>query len=350
MITRDSHIRKTISILSNGVDISDNVLNIAYSKALDSRRDSSFNCPVFGSGLHFGATSALLDTMYRFFQDEHRLAEVLTGRFSQIVAQMAIASAMRKGYSAKKSKSKLKTSFSVQRNLLAEIDSIKSIANGILFSSERNRHLVIPMSVKKINRPNELYDNKVFAELTCRRFLGEDIKFFLFTDRQVFDNISKICIFNTEQNSPEDLEWIIVPTTENEKYSQISNAWQHTVSRAGSIRCVNPIISSFYAAAHNWVQLELGIGGVNTTYLEDELNNPRNSIPAKEVMVPDLSLGLIVPKTKIQTRILNHIKSNPDAFSSAIDVYNSMPNPPSKNAFYDNFAALARIGQKAIMD
>ena len=67
MITRNSHIRKTISILSNGVDISDNVLNIAYSKALDSRRDSSFNCPVFGSGLHFGATSALLDTMYRFF-------------------------------------------------------------------------------------------------------------------------------------------------------------------------------------------------------------------------------------------------------------------------------------------
>ena len=349
---------KTINLLIEGHDVSDEVLTISLNQANERQRHTFFNCRKFGSDLHFQATLALLENCYRYCQAPDLIAGVLSGGFGRSITGMAIAAAMKNTNNAKRIRKKMRTSFSVQRNLYEENESIFSIANGILFCSEESRHFVIPKKVS-IQQVDPILGVSI-GFITCQNYFGKDVEFVASCQSFVLDGIKEICEYNTQQTSPETLHWVNILTRENELFKDLfpnSEVWRHSIIRPKTILKQSTrslIISAFFVAAGNWLQLELGMGRMPYVYMEEALNNARTTLAQKEKMVPLLALDKIHVKKPLEKRILKEIMDHGDRFESPGDVFDSlvqsMNSPPDRKTFNKYFKNLVDITTRMIDD
>jgi hypothetical protein len=291
-------VRRTLTALSDGSNISNSTLTSAMNIALEDFSNQDFSCDMFGSGLNFGATAVLMDLLFRSNEDPQRFGEILVGNFGNIVCSQAISSMLkgkRTSFARNTDSKKLKTSFSVPRDYWSESDAIRAIAFGILFNSQPGVAVLFPEKIAPVNSTRYKFIRKKPYYLTACSVESFEPNVYIgnIKNQEDVEYLRRICEHNKAQESTETLECVVLPIYENnmieglcgKQFPGIGKRCFRVQRRVRSVQ--NVIYAAFNCAAWRFLQFELGIGKRADISSIKELNEYRDKTDIdKRVMLP----------------------------------------------------------------
>jgi hypothetical protein len=344
----------TLAGLSDSHGIPQGILDATWSARLaDDRPESEFQDPAIlaGAPTDFSTIAILADQLFRWRQCEELLAAILTCSFGVILATGMVGSiAKRKKRAQNEGKFRhVRTRWSNSRPLYSEIESIRSIACGLLFNAESRLSLAMPVNyLGSLNSRISIGVSHYRWELfdSYNTMTGETVRMAARCDAEDLNMLETVIEHNQNySDDPSKWQFVMLTTRENEMISQQAGSDILTVRRIKKSlqsRISNNVIAAFGAAAFRFYLLEFGHStefsiGLDETRAEKMSRHNPDFIPDELVEV------LREHATPLENRILDTCgldfpHYSPDMVLNHLE--GVMTSPPSRATFFRHWGKL----------
>lgn len=286
-MSRIQEIQHTLTVLTANSAVSRDTMLAAYNLTLENDRGGTYSSPTFGNSLSMSAAANLADLLYRSGEDHKRLAAILAGGLigpvvGQIISGMRNQKRQRKSELTFEKTRKLKTRFSVERNLWEEQEAIAAIALGIIFHAQDRVEIVFPTKIETALK-DEKATRQWYYVTTCHNGSREVWLTAIPKTEDGAENLKlmrEVCGWNSTQKTAETMSFLVLPVYENERVEEVFGPKYPGIStrllNCGNLRFQeNVVYAAVSTAAYSFLKLEIGIGRAETKRRTEELNKWR---------------------------------------------------------------------------